>query len=237
MLRTIIIDDEQIGINTLKLLMAEHTPGIKVVATAADPEQGIELIEDYRPDVVFLDISMPTMNGFELVEQLKYRDFKLVFTTAHNQYAIKAIKNKAQDYLLKPIDVDELKACVAAIVRDLYKEKPVQQTNAHIIELAVKNGVIFLRPMDIIRLKAEGSYTTIYLVNQGKELVSKNLKECAALLAPSYFYRCHHSHLINLHRAVRLVSNEGLYVQMEDGTLVEISRKNKEELLEKLKQL
>src|SRR5687768_2248941 len=111
MLRAIIIDDEQIGVATLKQLIELHSKEVRLVATATEAEKGVELIEDYRPDIVFLDINMPGMNGFELLEQLRYKDFKLVFTTAHEKYALQAIKNKAHDYLLKPIDVQELKAC------------------------------------------------------------------------------------------------------------------------------
>src|SRR5882757_6418332 len=107
MYRAIIIDDELSGVNTLKLLIEKYIPSVRVVAISTDPENGIRLIEDYKPDVVFLDISMPKMNGFELLSRLNYKGFKLVFTTAHEEYAIKAIKNKAFDYLLKPIDVEE----------------------------------------------------------------------------------------------------------------------------------
>lgn len=235
MYRAIIIDDELNGITTLKVMIEKHTKGLKVVATATDPEKGIELIEDYKPEIVFLDISMPKINGFELIEKLSYRQFKLVFTTAHSDYAIKAIKAKAYDYLLKPIDIDELQTCVNNILNDA--KPPVRKESSHIIELAVKNGVIFIHPRDIIRMEASGSYTTFYLANNTRETVSKNLKECESMLEPSYFYRCHASHIINLHKAVKLISNNGLYIQMSDGSMPEISRRNKEELLEKLKQI
>jgi two-component system LytT family response regulator len=115
MYRAIIIDDELISVNILKILIEKHIPNsISVVATATEPETGIKLIDDYKPDVVFLDISMPKMNGLELLEKLKYKDFKLIFTTAHEEYVVKAIKNKPYNYLLKPIDIDELKQCVTS---------------------------------------------------------------------------------------------------------------------------
>ena len=116
MLRVIIIDDEPMGVNTLKVLIERLDLDILVVATATDPEKGIECIETYQPDVVFLDVNMPKMNGFELLDNLNYKNFKLVFTTAHQEYAIKAIKNKAQDYLLKPIDAEDLKVCLEKII-------------------------------------------------------------------------------------------------------------------------
>src|ERR1700743_2611341 len=159
MYRVIIIDDELIGINTLKAFIEKYITGIRIVATSTEPEEGIKLIEDYRPDIVFLDISMPKMNGFELLEKLNYKNFKLVFTTAHEEYALKAIKNKAFDYLLKPIDKDELKQCIANIETEDQKKTHTKVELFKIIELSVKDGIIFIRPDDIIRLEASGSYT------------------------------------------------------------------------------
>jgi two-component system, LytTR family, response regulator len=238
MIRTIIIDDESTGINALKVLIERHTQGIKVVATTTDPKQGIGLIEDYKPDVVFLDISMPTLNGFELLDKLKYKDFKLVFTTAHQEYAIKAIKNKAYDYLLKPVGIDELKNCVNNIVNERTNNQDVKkETTSNIIKISVKDGIIFIKPSEIIRLEASGSYTVFYLDNNVKHLASKNLKEYEALLEDTYFYRCHPSHIINLKKVLKMVSSDGLFAQMTDGSMPEIVRKNKEIFLEKLKNI
>lgn len=239
MLRTIIIDDEQIGISALQILIEKHTKGIRVVATTTDPEKGIRLIEDFRPEVVFLDVTMPKINGFDLLEMISYRDFKLVFTTAHQEYAIKAIKNHAYDYLLKPIDIDELKSCVERIVEE---QKPLPATTRPssprgLVELSVKDGIIFIKPQDIIRLEASGSYTTFYLENGLRHVVSKNLKECETLLDPEIFCRCHQSHVINLTKVVKMVSANGLFAQMSDGSLPEIGRRNKESFLGKLKHL
>jgi two-component system LytT family response regulator len=238
MLRTIIIDDESIGINALKVLIEKHTSGIKVVATATDPKEGIELIEDYKPDVVFLDISMPSMSGFELLDKLAYKEFKLVFTTAHQEYAIKAIKNKAYDYLLKPIDVEELKNCVNNIVNEIESTRDIKnEPSSNIIKLSVKDGIIFIKPGEIIRLEASGSYTVFYLDNNVKHMASKNLKEFEALLEGRYFYRCHPSHVINLKKVVKMVSSDGLFAQMTDGSMPEIVKRNKEVFLEKLKNI
>lgn len=237
MLRALIIDDELMGINALKVLIEKYTTGIKVVATATDPLKGIDIIEDYKPDIVFLDVSMPTMNGFELLEKLSFKEFKLVFTTAHQEYAIKAIKNRAHDYLLKPIDIEELKICIVNILVE--KTKPTQQKSLYeVIELAVKDGIIFIRPDDIIRLEASGSYTVFYLENKIKHIASKNLKESERLLLEqSYFYRCHPSHIINLKKVIKMVSSDGLFAQMTDGSMPEIGRKNKELFLNRLKSL
>ncbi len=237
MLRAIIIDDEPIGISTLEVLIGKYTPAIKVVATATDPKKGIQLIEDYEPYIVFLDISMPKMNAFELLESLSYKDFKLVFTTAHQEYAIKAIKNRAFDYLLKPLDIQELQACVNNIVAEHQKQKAKTEPSLNIIELSVKDGIIFVHPQDIVRIEASGSYTTFYLANQVKHVVSKNLKEVESLLPEPYFFRCHASHIVNLRRVTKMVSADGLYAQMNDGSMPEISRRNKDSFLEKLKQI
>jgi len=233
--RAIIIDDEPLGISSLKTLIEKYTENIKVVATATNPEEGIQLIEDYKPDIVFLDISMPTMNGFELLERLSDKNFHLIFTTAHQEYAIRAIKNKAHDYLLKPIDVDELKNCVAAIVKDEETKNTILFSAPKNIELSVKDGIIFVRPEDIIRLEGSGSYTTFYLEKNIKHIVSKNLKTTEKLLTAPYFYRCHPSHIINLNKVVKMISDEGYYAEMHDGSRPEISRKKKESFLARLK--
>jgi two-component system LytT family response regulator len=234
MLRAIIIDDEMLGINMLKGMIEKHNPEVKLVAFTTEPKKGIELIENYKPDVVFLDISMPEMSGFELIEKVQFKGFKLVFTTAHNEYAIKAIKNKAHDYLLKPIDVDELRTCIHNILSDEGKT-PSPTSLPNFIELAVKNEIVFVKPRDIIRVEGSGSYTVFYMKNNVKQMVSKNLKECEALLVHPFFFRCHISHIINLHHVVKLISNNGFFIQMSDGSLPDLSRKNKETLLEKLK--
>ncbi len=236
MYRAIIIDDELNGLKTLKLLIEKYIPIVRVVASSINPEEGIKLIEDYKPDVLFLDISMPKMNGFELLNRLNYKGFKLIFTTAHEEYAIKAIKNKAFDYLLKPIDVDELKHCVNNLSAGIEtKTESFKTNNVGIIELSVKDGIIFIKPADIIRLEASGSYTEFYLTNGTKHVASKTLKDYEAFLHPSYFYRCHISHLVNLHHVVKLVSTNGLYAKMSDESAVEVAKKNKQIFIEKLK--
>lgn len=238
MYRAIIIDDELIGINALKIMIEKQSSEIKIVASAVDPERGLELIEDYKPDILFLDVSMPKMNGFDLLALMHFRDFKLIFTTAHQGYALQAIKNKACDYLLKPIDTFELKNCLNRITQELSQSVAIKKTaNNHIIELAVRDGIIFIKPEDIIRLEASGSYTIFYLEHNVKHMASKNLKECEALLEDGYFYRCHPSHIINLHKVVKMINSDGLFAQMIDGSRADIARKNKETFLERLKKL
>jgi len=236
MLRAIIIDDEQNGIKALKILIDKNTKGLKVVATSSDPEKGIEAIENYKPEVVFLDISMPKMNGFELLSRLTFKNFKLVFTTAHQEYAIKAIKIGTFDYLLKPIDINELKKCIQKIVESTNNREITPKLNSNnIIELSVKDGIIFIKPQEVIRLEASGSYTVFHLINKIKHIASKNLKECETFLDPNLFYRCHQSHVVNLQMVVKMVSTDGLFAQMSDGSMPEIGKKNKRIFLAKLK--
>ncbi|MDX2172121.1 MAG: LytTR family DNA-binding domain-containing protein [Bacteroidota bacterium] len=236
MLRAIIIDDEPIGINTLKVLIERLDFDIKIVADSTDPIKGIELIENYKPDIVFLDISMPKMNGFELLENISFKDFKLVFTTAHQEYAIKAIKNKAYDYLLKPIDTNDLEICLKSIIDNqntlISKSKPKT-----ILELPVNNGIVFIKQQNIVRLEGNGSYANIYLKDKTKYTASKNLKYFEALLDETIFYRCHLSNIINLNEVQKLVSEEGYYALMSDNSLVEITKKNKDDFILRLKDL
>jgi two-component system, LytTR family, response regulator len=236
MVRAIIIDDELMGISTLKMLLEKYRPGIKVVAVSSEPEEGIELIEDYKPDVVFLDVNMPRMDGFKLVQNLNYKEFKLIFTTAYPEFAIKAIKHKAVDYLVKPIDIEELKTCVDKILES-FDRKPVRSKHEqdHILNIPVKNGVIFIRPKDIVRLKADGSYTIFYLEHGIKHVASRSLKEFEAFLDPDVFYRSHPSHIVNLNKVERIISEDGLFIQMSDGSKPELLKRNKLEFIEMLK--
>jgi two-component system, LytTR family, response regulator len=233
MLRAVIIDDEVAGLNALQLLIGKYVEQVKVVATTTKAPQGVSLIEDYKPEIVFLDISMPDMNGFTLLKQLEYKNFNLVFTTAHREYAIQAIKHNAVDYLLKPVDVAELQSCIGNIM-DKTKPQPAK-TSSNTIGLSVKDGIVFIRHSDIIRLEASGSYTVFYLDKNVKHVASRSLKEYEAQLNPDSFYRCHNSHLVNLKKVVKFVSSSGFMAQMTDGSLAEIARKNKEEFLALLK--
>jgi two-component system LytT family response regulator len=237
MLRAVIIDDEVAGINALQLLIDKHVNQVRIIGSTTLGQQGISMIEDYKPEIVFLDISMPGMNGFALLKQLRYKKFNLVFTTAHQEYAIQAIKNNAYDYLLKPVDVYELKNCIGKIIDDdkVYSgQKPVYPGT---ISLHVKDGIIFIKTADIVRLEASGSYTIFYLDNKTKQVASRSLKEYEAQLNPLFFYRCHNSHLVNLGKVIKLITNNGFIAQMTDGSTAEIARKNKDQFLEKLKDL
>ncbi len=236
MIRAIVIDDEEAGIDTLKIFASRNSDRIKIIASTTQAEDGIALIEDYRPDVVFLDISMPKMNGFDLVEQLSFRDFKLVFTTAHQEYAIRAIKQRAFDYLLKPIDEHSFCTCLDELLKN---EKPLVskvESNA-LIEIQVKDGILFIQQKEIIRLEASRSYTEFYLDHGIKHVASKGIKEFESKLSPNLFYRCHKSHIINLQKVRKFINHDGLFALMSDGSLPLISKLQKDEFLNRLKEI
>lgn len=239
MLRVIIIDDEEDGIDMLKLLALRNTGMMKVVASTVSPHEGITLIEDYQPDVVFLDISMPLMSGFELLEKLKFRAFKLIFTTAHAEYALQAIKNKAYDYLLKPIDYADFNKCISEIYRELYLSSAPEPSHKiaqePIIDVQVKDGIIYIKQKNIIRLEASRSYTEIYLDNGQRHVASKTLRDFEAKLDPRIFYRCQKSHVINLQKVEKFINHQGFFALMSDGSMPDISKNKKEEFLERLK--
>lgn len=238
MLRAIIIDDETAGIETLKILAARNPDTIRVVAATLNAAEGITLIEDYKPDVVFLDISMPTMSGFELLERLQFKDFKLVFTTAHKEYAIQAIKNKAFDYLLKPIDDADFRTCLKNILEAYGKTAPATKHDTSLlIEIQVKDGIIYLKQKDIVRLEASRSYTEFHMDNGTKYIASKSLKDFEAKLDSNLFYRCHKSHIINLQKVQKFINHDGFFALMSDQSMPDISKTLKDSFLERLKTL
>ena len=238
MISAILVDDEQKSIKNLELLLKEHCKEINVIGVANNALEAIKLTLEKKPDVVFLDVQMPGYNGFDVMDNIKETNSIFVFTTAHEEYAVKALRKGAFDYLLKPIDTDELKNCVTRIQEEFYKKKN-QSVNGQlinkIIEVAVKDGIIFIKPNDLIRIEASGSYTVFYLDNNIKHMSSKNMKYFETFLDPSLFFRCHKSHIINLKKVIKLVSNNGFFAQMNDGSLVELSRKSKDVFLEMIK--
>lgn len=237
----ILVDDEEKSLKNLSILITDHCPDIKIISTASNALQAVKEIMNEKPDLVFLDVQMPGYNGFDVLEQIKNTTATVIFTTAHKDYAINALRKGAFDYLLKPIDSDELKSCIERAKEKIGKENPVTGTLApsspNIIELSVKDGIIFVKQEQIIRLEASGSYTTFYLENNVKHMVSKSMKEYESQLDPSVFYRCHNSHIVNLKMVIKFVHNNGYFAELSNGSTVEIARRNKEAFLQKLKKM
>jgi two-component system LytT family response regulator len=217
-LRAIIIDDEQRGINALKMLIDKFVDKVKVVADSTNAYTGIDLIENYAPEIVFLDINMPGMNGFELLEKLKWKNFNLIFITAHQEYGIEALRNNAVDYILKPVDFEDLRFAISKVedrVRangkvDIWKEyqellAKVQQPSKTKITVNSKSGLENIETSEIVHLESKSNYTWINLTDSRTIITSKTLKEFDQYLCmPGLsFMRVHHSYIINLNQVSR----------------------------------
>ena len=234
MIKAILVDDEEKSLMNLELLLKAACPDVQVIGKAANALQAVKIILNDDPDLVFLDVHRPGYSGFDVLDSIRESRAIVVFTTAHKNYAINALRKGAFDYLLKPVDTDELKECVSRVSMKLSRQ---HDSKTNLIELSVKDGIIFVKPADIIRLEASGSYTVFHLENNVKHMVSKSMKEYEGLLDPAIFFRCHNSHVINLRKVVKFIHSNGYFAEMQNGSTIEIARKNKEVLLDKLKNL
>lgn len=237
----IIIDDELKGRIALSQKLQDYCSDVRLLGEAENGEEGIKLIEKLRPDIVFLDIEMPRMDGFEMLLRLPQKNFDLIFTTAYDQYAIKAIKYAAFDYLLKPIDIEELKLAVSKSnqLHNRNTEKKLEvldqnlhgKTNLNKIAIASMDGLLFFNINDIVHLEASNNYTTIYFSNHPKLIASRTLKDFEELLPVDIFFRTHHSYLVNLNYIKRYIKGDGGQIEMQDGTCIDVSRRKKEDFL------
>ena len=246
MIKAIIIDDEVHCIDTLSILLADCCPGVEVLEKCMTAKKGFEAIEKLMPDLVFLDIEMPVMNGFELLEQFKQIPFSIIFTTSYDQYAIKAIRFSALDYLLKPIDPKELISAIKKVQEQrqlpLAEQfqmllKQVHGKEQHFNKIAVPTSEGFeLIPADqLMRCEADDNYTYLYLKNRNRIIACRTLKEVEEQLQEFHFFtRVHHSHIVNLNEVVRYIRGEGGYVVLSDGSSINVSRSRKEMLLKTL---
>jgi two-component system LytT family response regulator len=239
-LTAVIVDDEKHCRDFLQHSLGEHCPHVEVLASCETFEQTMQAIRTHAPQLVFMDVEMPEGSGFELLEELDDIDFCVVFTTAHPHYAIRAIRVDAIDYLLKPVQPAELKAAIARVEEavDLRRSQPglfsgKKETVFQKIALPSTNGLIFCHPDEIVRCEADGAYTRIYIVS-GNLLVSKNIKVLEDILAPFSFFRVHKSHLINLKHLREYIKGNGGIAVMSDNSQVEVSKRKREEFLDKL---
>ncbi|MBA3682216.1 MAG: response regulator transcription factor [Bacteroidetes bacterium] len=246
MIKAIIVDDEEKSRVTLKNLVALYCPNVVILELCDSVNAALLAIEKETPDLVFLDIEMPFHNGFTLLEKIKDPTFEVIFTTAYDHYAIKAIKFSAMDYLLKPIDSDELKNAVSKIETKanastktlpdfelLLSNLKVKGNNAK-VAVPTFEGLQMISVSEIIKCTADESYTHIALTNNTKITVSRILKEYEELLSDFNFLRVHNSCLINLIHVSKYIKGDGGYVVMVDGSSVEVSRRKKNELISKL---
>jgi two-component system LytT family response regulator len=246
-IRVIIVDDEARARRILETLLREYCPGLEVVGHAGSVPEAVREIEAHRPHLVFLDIEMPGDLGFALFDHFSEPDFHVVFTTAYQQYAIQAIKVSALDYLLKPIEIDQLvraveKARVQVNSKLLFQQLQAfrmnlnEQRQVSRLALPLADGMVFVNVANILYLKADGSYTHV-VTDTNKVLVSKKLGEFEELERHSDFFRTHRSYLVNLRQLERFIKNDGGYLLMRNGDTVELSRNRKEEILEAIKYL
>jgi two-component system LytT family response regulator len=240
-MKVVIIDDEDNNIDNLQQLLLEYCSEVKVAGTASGADEGTALINRLQPDIVFLDIEMPGKNGFDLLKSLPELNFELIFVTAHHQYGIQAVKFAAIDYLLKPINIEELKGAVAkAVKKRAEKNRNVQLENLiqilyqqhtkseHRIVLPTAKETRFAKTEEIIRCESSNIYTTFYLVSGEKIMVSKPIYEYEELLADYQFIRCHQSHIVNKKFIKSWVKEDGGYLLLYDNTQVPVSRQNRD---------
>ena len=245
MIKAIIVDDEHNCCETLATLLERYCPQIKIADICYSGKTALASIIELQPDIVFLDIEMPLMNGFDMLEKLQTINFKLIFTTSYDQYAIKAIRFSALDYLLKPIDREELQNAVKKAMQSLDHPMPQQfevllqkfnktGNGGQKIALPTMEGLLMISIDSIISCASERNYSILYLKEKKKIVISRPLKEMEELLEEHSFLRVHHSYLVNLKEISKYVRGEGGYLVMSDGATVDISRSKKELLLSRL---
>jgi two-component system LytT family response regulator len=248
MFTAIIIDDEPKSRMALRKKLADYCPQVTILAEATSGKEGITLIEQHQPQVVFLDIEMPRMNGFDMLQQIKQKNFHIIFTTAYNKYAIKAVRIAAFDYLLKPVDIEELRSAVQRI--ETFVSAAEQQNKIDILQHNISDqkkqfskiaihtldGLLFFNIGDIIHLEANSNYTIIYFSNHSKLVASKTLKEFEDLLPSDIFFRIHNSYLINLNYIKKYIKGDGGQVVLTNDAIVDVARRKKEDFMKAIGQ-
>lgn len=240
-IRTVIIDDESRARETIKKMIMLYCPDIEIIGEAANVAEGVRLINNIAPELVLLDIKMPDGTGFDLLKQLDSIDFSLVFITAFDEYAVKAFKFSAVDYLLKPIDPDELTSTIDRVKRQKKNDKidlsvvlnnlrDLKKENKKLV-LKTTESIYVVSVQDIIRCEASGNYTHFYLSNEHPILVSHTLKDYEEMLKGHNFLRVHQSHLVNLEHIKRYDKSDGGMLVMKDDKTVPVSTRKKETLL------
>ena len=244
MLHILLVDDEIDALEALEWKLKNYIEDVEIT-TCNSPIKAIDIINKEKPAVVFLDIQMPEMDGFTMIEKLDYRDFNLIFTTAHDEFALKAIKVSAIDYLLKPVDKDELQEAISKIQASKKGEGDLLENKLQLllqnlnessdkVNISADGKVYLIDRDDVIMLKSDKSYTTIYLKSEQQILVSKTLKEVEKKFNTPQFFRVHNSYLINLNHVKEYLKGLGGELIMTNGLTASISRNRKAELFKKL---
>ena len=251
MIRAIIIDDEQSAIEVVHLMLNKKCAGeVQVIATSNSPEEGKQMIEDLRPDLVFLDIEMPGLSGIELANQISHPGTRVIFITAYDAYAINAFKVNAVDYLLKPVDGTELVQAIYKVKREIENQETVNLGQLKKLEqlfrsnketarmgIGMADKIQFVEISDIAYCEANGAYTTVFLKDGSKMVASKSLGDFQDQLENTGFFRIHHSYLINLSLVKEYQRNDGGYVVMNNNTKLEVSHRKRKDFLEAINHL
>lgn len=244
MIRGIIVEDEKHSRETLAGMLHRYCKNVEVIAEAESYRAGLEVIRKLKPDVVFLDIQMPDGSGFRLLEELDEIDFEIIFTTAFDQFAIKAIKYSALDYLLKPIDPEELVSAIRKVegkmdkrgmndnIQVLLDNIKSKDPDPHKIVLSTSEKIHIIETDQILRCESDNYYTNFFLTDGTRILVSKTLKENEELLGGHNFIRPHKSHLVNVKYIKGFLRNDGGYIEMTDGSRIPVSRRKREKIIE-----
>jgi two-component system LytT family response regulator len=248
MIKAIVIDDEELGRNVLKNIIQKYCPEVSIVGEASNIKEAKKVIAEVSPELIFLDIEMPGGSGFELLEQLQNEEFSIIFTTAYNQYAVRAFRYSAVDYLLKPIDIEELRAAIKKVVID---KKSTQSALQHLsdshnnhgvsksnkVALPTQEGLVFIDINDIIRCEADGKYTYCFVHDRKKLCSTRSLKDFEEQLTQFGFCRIHHAHLVNLNHIKNYVKGDGGQVTMTNDDTITVSKRKKEEFLNRLNKI
>lgn len=241
-IRAILIDDEITSLQNLKQKLEQFCMQVEVVAATQNPEEAITLIKNLKPDVLFLDIEMPKMSGFRMLEELGDYEAEIIFTTAYNHYAIDAMRISAFDYLVKPVAIEELENAVKRLevknathtqerFRVLKESINENKSQDNKIAIPVRDGFEFVVIKNILRIESSSSYSHIFFADGKSILVTKLLKDFEELLTPYHFFRVHNSHLINLNYIKKYLRGEGGQVLMDNGELIDVSRRKKDEFM------
>ena len=246
-IEAVIIDDEQKNILNVSELLRQHCHGVHITSTALNADEGQRIILTHKPDIIFLDIQMPGKNGFDLLRSLSKYSFEVIFITAYDQYGMQAVKFSAVDYLLKPIDSGELKLAVEKASERIYNKKQnlkldnlismLKKEHAkeeHLIALSTVKEIRFINPQQIIHCESTNNYTTFFLNNGEKLLVSKPIYEYEEMLYDYGFIRCHQSHLVNRKFIKSMIKGDGGYLVLFDNTEVPVSKMKKENVKQAL---
>jgi len=252
MLRVVLVDDEPQSCKSLAIKLKGVADDIEIIGTYYHPERAISGIRKMKPDVIFLDIEMPGMNGFQLLEKMEEFDFEVIFVTAYNEYMLNALRISALDYLLKPVDTEELKNALTRLRKknllhenalhtkeqlELLGDTLKEQHAPKRLALASLQGIVFLKINEIVRVEALSNYSTFYLISKQKIMVSKTLKEFEPVLSMQNFFRVNRSCIVNTDYIVKYKNEDGGIIELQDGTEVGVGPHRKNELVELLSRL